>query len=93
MVFAVTAFFYLYIMLVFCTTLFASIFGLDILSSFTGALSMVGNVGPAFSKLGPSSNYFFLATPIKWWYCFAMLAGRLELFTMLIFFTRDFWRK
>lgn len=92
-VFAVTAFFYLYIMLVFCTTLFASIFGLDILSSFTGALSMVGNVGPAFSKLGPSDNYFFLATPIKWWYCFAMLAGRLELFTMLIFFTRDFWRK
>ncbi len=92
-VFAVTAFFYLYIILVFCTTLFASIFGLDILSSFTGAISMIGNVGPAYGALGPSNNYAFLATPIKWWYCFAMLAGRLELFTMLIFFTRDFWRK
>lgn len=92
-VFSVTAFFFLYAMLVFATTLFAAVFGLDILSAFTGAVSMVGNVGPAFGELGPSNNYFFLATPIKWWYCFAMLAGRLEFYTMLIFFSPSFWKK
>ena len=54
---------------------------------------MLGNVGPAYGALGPSNNYYFLATPIKWWYCFAMLAGRLEFYTMLVFFFPSFWKK
>ena len=92
-VFSVTAFFILYVLLIFATTFFASIFGLDILTSFTGAISMIGNVGPGFGNLGPSNNCSFLAAPIKWWYCFAMLAGRLEFYTILIFFSPSFWKK
>jgi trk system potassium uptake protein TrkH len=45
---------------------------------------MVGNVGPAFGKLGPTSNYGFIPAPLKWWYMIAMLAGRLEIYTLLL---------
>lgn len=92
-VFSVAAFLFLYLLLVLFTTLFASCFGVDLLTSFTGALSMVGNVGPAFGKLGPLFNYGFLPDAVKWWYCFAMLAGRLELYTMIIFFMPTYWKK
>ena len=92
-VFTVTAFMTLYALLVALTTLVGCIGKLDIFSAFTGALSMVGNVGPAFNLLGPSSNYGFLPDFVKWWYCFAMLAGRLELYTMIIFFMPSYWKK
>ncbi len=92
-VFSVAAFFCIYVILLVATTLFACIFGLDLFSSFTGAMSMLGNIGPAFNQLGPSNNYAFLATPIKWWYCFIMFAGRLEFYTMIIFFSPSFWKK
>ena len=45
-------------------------------------------VGPAFGQLGPTANCGFLPTPLKWWYCFAMLAGRLEIYTLLIMIGR-----
>ena len=51
---------------------------------------MVGNVGPAFGELGPTSNYGFIPAPLKWWYCFMMLAGRLEIYTVLILVGRIF---
>ena len=50
-------------------------------------------VGPAFGQLGPTANCGFLPTPLKWWYCFAMLAGRLEIYTMLILVGRLFVRR
>ena len=54
---------------------------------------MVGNVGPAFGMLGPAANYGSLPVLVKLWYCFAMLAGRLELYTMIIFFLPSYWKK
>ncbi|MCR5495025.1 MAG: TrkH family potassium uptake protein [Treponema sp.] len=92
-VFTVTAFLVVYLFLVLVTTFVGCLGNLDILTSFTGALSMVGNVGPAFGKLGPSANYGWLPAFVKWWYCFAMLAGRLELYTMMIFFMPAYWKK
>ena len=80
----VAAFIFVYMLLVFVTALAGAFAGLDLESAFTGALSMVGNVGPAFGRLGPTSNYAFLPDALKWFYCFAMLAGRLEIYTLLI---------
>lgn len=77
-----------YLALVFLTALFGTLSGLDLLTAFTAGASMVGNVGPAFGKLGPTCNYSFLAAPLKWWYSFAMLAGRLEIYTILILCAR-----
>ena len=92
-VFTVTSFIFLYMVLIFATTFFASLFGIDILTSFTAAISMIGNYGPAFGALGPSCNYSWLPAAVKWWYSFMMIAGRLELFTMVIFFFPAYWKK
>ena len=80
----VASFVFVYMLLVLVTTLAGAFAGLDVFTAFTGALSMVGNIGPAFGKLGPTSNYAALAAPLKWFYMFAMLAGRLEIYTLLI---------
>jgi len=92
-VFSVAVFITVYLALVFITTFIGCIANLDLFSSFTGALSIVGNVGPAFGKLGPTSNYAFIPDFLKWWYSFAMLAGRLELYTMIIYFFPSWWKK
>lgn len=92
-VFNVTAFFTVYLALTFLTTFIGCFSGLDILSSFSGSLSMIGNIGPAFGKLGPSFNYGFIPSYLKWFYSFAMLAGRLELYTMIMFFLPSYWKK
>ena len=80
----VASFVFVYMLLVLATTFAGALAGLDVFTAFTGALSMVGNVGPAFGQLGPTSNYGALAAPLKWFYMFAMLAGRLEIYTLLI---------
>lgn len=92
-VFNVAAFIALYLLLVALTTFVGCAGQLDLHTAFTGALSMVGNVGPGFGLLGPSANYGFLPAFVKIWYCFAMLAGRLELYTMIIFFMPAYWKK
>ena len=93
LVFSVAAFGFLYAVLVFLTTFVSTFGGLDLISAFTAALSMVGNIGPGFGLVGPSENYGFLVPFVKWWYCFAMLAGRLELYTLILFFFPTFWKK
>ena len=81
---AVASFVFVYMLLVLVTTFAGALAGLDVFTAFTAALSMVGNVGPAFGQLGPTANYGALAAPLKWFYTFAMLAGRLEIYTLLI---------
>lgn len=92
-VFNVAAFMSIYLLMVGVTTFVGCLGQLDITTAFTGALSMIGNIGPAFGKLGPMDNYSILPGFVKLWYCFAMLAGRLELFTMIIFFMPSYWKK
>ncbi|MCR5252178.1 MAG: TrkH family potassium uptake protein [Treponema sp.] len=92
-VFNVTAFMTLYFFMVALTTLVGCIGQLDLFTAFTGALSMIGNVGPAAGILSPSGNFGALPVFVKWWYCFAMLAGRLELYTMIMFFLPYYWER
>ena len=89
----VASFTVVFVSLIGLTTLVGCCGGLDLFSALTGAISMVGNIGPGFGALGPSCNYGFLPLFVKWWYCFAMLAGRLELYTMIIFFLPSYWKK
>ncbi|MCQ2592631.1 MAG: TrkH family potassium uptake protein [Treponema sp.] len=89
----VTSFTMIYFLLIAITTGIGCVAKIDLFSSFTASISMVGNVGPAFGMLGPTANYGGLPTFVKWWYSFAMLAGRLEIYTMLIFFFPSYWKK
>jgi trk/ktr system potassium uptake protein len=89
----VLSFMVLYLGLIGAGTLALSIIGVDLLTSFGAAISSVGNVGPAFGSLGPSENYAHLPGLAKWVLSFLMVAGRLEIFTMLIIFAPSFWRR
>lgn len=66
--------------------------GFDIATSVTATLASLGNIGPGFALVGPSSNYAFFPWWIKLWLMFIMLVGRLEVYTVLVLFTRHFWK-
>lgn len=92
-VYNVAAFLFLYVVLVVITAFVASLNHIDVLSSFTASLALVGNIGPGFGAVGPVQNFGFFNDVSKYWFSFVMIAGRLELYTMLIFFMPSFWKK
>lgn len=92
-VYNVIAFFVLYMLLFIIGAVVLGFLGLDFTSAIGGAASSLGNVGPAFGSLSPLSNFNGLPALGKWWCCFLMLAGRLELFTVLILLTPYFWKR
>lgn len=92
-VYNVIAFFVLYMLLFIIGALVLGFLGLDFTSAIGGAASSLGNVGPAFGSLSPLSNFNGLPALGKWWCSFLMLAGRLELFTVLILLTPYFWKR
>ncbi|MCB2106801.1 MAG: TrkH family potassium uptake protein [Rhodobacteraceae bacterium] len=67
--------------------------GLDPTTSFAAAAACLGNVGPGLGEIvGPSGTYRTLPQSAIWVLSAAMVLGRLELFTVLVMFTRHFWR-
>lgn len=93
LVFNVAAFAFVYFMLVMISTMISTFCGLDIFTSLTASLSMTGSIGPAFGKLNPSQNFGIIPPFLKYWYCFVMIAGRLELYNLIIFLFPDYWKK
>jgi trk system potassium uptake protein TrkH len=83
-------FFLIYLFIFVLTALVLTTFDLDLISAFGAAASAVGNVGPAFGEFGPTDNYALLNPIGKWMLSFCMLLGRLEIFTILVLFTRSF---
>ena len=92
-VYNIIAFLVLYMLLFIIGALVLSFIGLDFISAVGGAASALGNVGPALGSLNPLSNFNGLPDIGKWWCGFLMLAGRLELFTVLILLSPYFWKK
>lgn len=67
--------------------------GLDFSTSASGAVTALANVGPGIGRvIGPAGNFSTLPDAAKWLLSFAMLLGRLELFTVLVLFMPRFWR-
>lgn len=93
LVYSIASFMFLYSLTVLGTTFVCALSGADVVTSFTAALSAVGNIGPGFGAVGPVDNYAFFPDYAKWTLSFAMVVGRLEVFTVLILFTRSFWTK
>ena len=85
-------FFLIYLSFFMITALVLTALNFDFLSSLSAAASAIGNVGPAFGAFGPTDNYAMLHPIGKWMMTFCMLLGRLEIFTIMVLFSRTFWR-
>ncbi|PJB83940.1 MAG: potassium transporter [Acidobacteria bacterium CG_4_9_14_3_um_filter_49_7] len=92
-IFAISGFFFLYVFLVLIVTLIVASAEYDILTSLTTALATIGNIGPGLGLVGPAENYGFYPAWIKWVLSFAMMIGRLEIYTVMVLFTPAFWRR
>ncbi len=91
--YSVAGFFILYLLCLIFVTMVVSFFGADLTTGFTTALVTVGNIGPGFGQIGPTMNYAFYHPFVKWVLSAAMLAGRLEVYTVLILLTPTFWSR
>ncbi len=90
---AVTSFFFLYGLSVMAITAALALMGLDFVTSLSSAATAIGNVGPGLGDIvGPAGNFSTLPDAAKALLAFAMLLGRLELFTVLMLLTPNFWR-
>lgn len=65
----------------------------DLVTSLSATISLLSNVGPGLAKVGPLQNYAWISVPGKWLLSFIMLAGRLELYALLVLFVPATWRK
>ncbi|MBK6636556.1 MAG: TrkH family potassium uptake protein [Rhodocyclaceae bacterium] len=90
---AVLAFGFAYMCIIVSLTLLLALTGLDIVTAVTAVVATVNNTGPGLNQVGPATTYAVL-TDLQTWVCsFAMLLGRLEIFTLLVVLTPAFWRK
>jgi len=92
-VYNITGFVFLYLVLLLFTTLFVATGGHNILTSISTALVTLGNIGPGFGRVGPVENYAFFQSYIKWYLSFIMMVGRLEVYTVLVLLTPVFWKR
>lgn len=67
--------------------------GVDVVTSFAASLACIGNIGPGIGGVGPTENFAWLPDTAKWVLTFCMVLGRLEIYTVLILFVPEFWRK
>lgn len=88
----ILAFIILYLLLFLSGVLVLTYQDVSIDTSVGATLATLGNVGPGIGGVGPTDNYADLPTFSKWFLSFLMLAGRLEIYTILVLFLPDFWR-
>lgn len=67
--------------------------GVDVVTSFAASLACIGNIGPGIGGVGPTENFAWLPDTAKWVLTFCMVLGRLEIYTVIILFVPEFWRK
>jgi trk system potassium uptake protein TrkH len=67
--------------------------GMDVSTAFSAVVATINNIGPGLGEIGPAGNFGSLGPFQLWVLTFSMLLGRLELLTVLVLFTAQFWRK
>ena len=66
---------------------------LDLVTSASAVASALGNIGPGLGEVGPAANFTVVPATGKWLLSFIMIIGRLEVFPVLLLFTRELWRR
>lgn len=81
-------------LLLFCASVFlVSLEGKDLVTTFTAVAATINNIGPGLELVGPAGNFGIFTDLSKWVMIFDMLAGRLELFPLLILFHPTIWKE
>jgi trk system potassium uptake protein TrkH len=92
-IFAVLAFMLLYGGSIVTITLVLVGSGLGLVTAFTAVMACINNMGPGLNEIGPAGNFIPL-TDFQTWVCaFTMVLGRLEVMSLLVLFTPQFWRR
>ena len=86
-------FFIVYILMFAISTLVISVDNFDLETNFTAVASAIGNIGPGLALVGPTRNFDLYSNFSKFVLMFDMLAGRLELFPLLVILSPSTWRK
>ena len=90
---SIWGFFILYLAVTLVAAIILTVLGLDVMTAFSSVAATIGNVGPGFGAVNPSSTYSEIPYLGKWVLSLCMLAGRLEIYTVLILFIPEFWKK
>ncbi len=90
---SIMGFLFLYIGLFFLASILLSFMGLDMMTSFGAVAACIGNIGPGYGTVGPTENFAHLPAMAKWILSLCMLIGRLEIYTVIILFVPEFWKK
>lgn len=89
----VMGFFILYIFIFGISSVIMSLFTEDIATACSAVITSMSNVGPGFGEVGPMSNFAHLNDFAKIFLSILMMVGRLEIFTVLVLFSRSFWKR
>lgn len=92
--------FFLFYMFLFMSGVFLVAFidanlseGLDLVTATSAVAASIGNIGPGLGDVGPAANFADLPGLVKWLLASLMIVGRLEIFPVLVLFTKDLWRR
>ncbi len=88
----IMAFFTLFLLLTVAVALLLSLFTLDSVTAVTAVVACIANVGPGLAGVGATETYAWIPIPGKWILIFAMLLGRLEIFTILVLLRPSVWK-
>ena len=89
----ILGFFFLFIGIFAIVTCMMAALGMDLVSAAASTIATMGNIGPGLGSVGPVDNYAHIPTLGKFILSFCMLLGRLELYTVLVLFAPESWRK
>jgi trk system potassium uptake protein TrkH len=90
---SIWGFLFLFVLICMAATLAMAALGLDMVTAASTVISAMSNVGPALGEAGPTDNYASIPVAGKWVLAFCMLAGRLEIYTVMVLFVPRFWRR
>ncbi len=89
----VSAFIFVYLFSTLLLSFYLFARGYDYLTAFSASIAVIGNIGPGFGSVGPAENFIIFSDFDKVVLAFFMIIGRLEFYTFIILFSREFWKK
>ncbi len=88
----IMAFVIIYLTIFGASSIVLTLMGMDAVTAMGSVATSLGNIGPGLNETGPSHSFAQISASAKWLLSFLMVIGRLEIFTVIIIFTRYFWR-